>query len=252
MNDVLEESAVGAGVGAGVETEAGSGDETTSGVEACAASVLEAEDDEVSGTDAETGDDVSVESSSTVASLALDDAVEEIDELVGVEDPATVAPSSLEVEFVPLEMESSDEVAGADAPVDTAGVVEADVATLDVEASPICHTSVSPTFVICPDVAKEGGKNPPQYISVPVVYVAEFAAEKEGFGSPMVWGRPSAFATSCQFPRQVVGEKSWTSALVDNWRMPKNETTIIATKPTAHAHGCRMRNFGFKLRTLRP
>jgi hypothetical protein len=45
--------------------------------------------------------------------------------------------------------------------VDVASL-ELATASLDVGASPICQTNVMPTLVICPEVAKEGGTNPPQ------------------------------------------------------------------------------------------
>jgi len=67
------------------------------------------------------------------------------------------APAETEVVVAVAAVAVDDEV------VDDADVIDAvsivvDVAALDVGASPICHTNVSPTFVICPDVARMEAK----------------------------------------------------------------------------------------------
>jgi len=122
MNDVLDASGTAVVVGVGVET----------GVDA----ELESELDAIGAT--------SIGGRSGVV------AFEEVS-----------APAETEVVVAVAAVAVDDEV------VDDADVIDAvsivvDVAALDVGASPICHTNVSPTFVICPDVAKDGGKNPPQ------------------------------------------------------------------------------------------
>jgi hypothetical protein len=77
---------------------------------------------------------------------------------------------------------------------------------VELGVSPICHTSVSPTFVICPDVAKLAGKNPPQKTCVSeAAYTAELSAAKEVLAAASVSGTPSALVGFCQLPKQLVG-----------------------------------------------
>lgn len=89
---------------------------------------------------------------------------------------------------------------------DATSTAAVDVGTLEVGVSPICQTSVSPTFVICPDVAKLVGKNPPQKTcESEAAYNAELLPVKEVLAVASVSGAPSAFAGFCQLPRQVDG-----------------------------------------------
>lgn len=122
MNEVLEESVVESGTGVGVGAGVEVGVEVGTGVGAGA------------------GEDV--ETSSVVVAP-----------LVSVTSIVSVA-SSLELAVVMSDVED----VSLSAVVVAVMVDDAD----DVGASPTCHTSVSPTFVICPDVANVGGKNPPQ------------------------------------------------------------------------------------------
>jgi hypothetical protein len=66
---------------------------------------------------------------------------------------------------------------------DGAGIADVEVLTGD--TSPTCQTSVRPTFVITPEVAVSGGKNPPQKICAPDAYTAELSVEN-GTLSPAI------------------------------------------------------------------
>jgi hypothetical protein len=142
------------------------------------------------------------------------------------------------------------ELAVLDAGVNDGSSAEDGASVVDADALPICQTSVSPTFVIAPDVAKFKGKNPPQKICVPEAYTAELSAEKRTPDDAVVSGVPSAFAEPAQVPRQVEGLKSWTSAFVEKPRMPKKIRIRTPTHRTAQIQGYLVRNFFLKLRTL--
>lgn len=201
---VLAEVSSGAGVCAGVDMGAGAGVGVggDAGVELGAvaggggagvdvgAGVCAVEVDAVDDTEA--GIDVAV----VVATIVVLDCVAGT-----VDDDAT---GTVEVVVVIVVVAT---VVVATASVDDGALPEISVAEKldDAGASPTCQTSVSPTLVRIPDVAKLGGKNPPQKICVPDAYTAELSAEKEVLASAIVSGWPSASAAFCHVPRQVAG-----------------------------------------------
>lgn len=113
------------------------------------------------GTGAGGGAETSVLVSSFESSVEFVVPMSVVDDADTTEDDAT-AVSIVELSSVELAMV---ELASLAVGVSSAG---AESAADPVDVSPICQTSVSPTFVMLPDeVAKSCGKNPPQKICAP-------------------------------------------------------------------------------------
>ena len=183
---IEDEGAGAGGGGVGVDEGAGAGAEVVAVAEGGGIEVSDG--DEVVVVGAEAGVEVEADAEVVVVDVAAEELLPEA--ASGIEDEAVVVVAAAVLPATVLDGVTAVSLPGGGATVPL----------------PTCHTRVRPTFVMVPELEKQGGTKPPQKICVPeALNTAEFWEVKGVPETPIVSGWFAAFEGFCQSPRHVVG-----------------------------------------------